>query len=123
MEDDLPVKEVVMESQNANMCYMCRAYSEENRPGFHPNEDRFYCEEHVREKNSELIDMFIVGVLDGHDGATAADKVAERLPSIVFNQCFLERRKVHDAHVTAFEDVETELAKTSSTAGCCANSC
>ncbi len=52
-----------------------------------------------------------------------SSQVAEKLPSIVFNQCFLERRKVHEAHVTAFEEVEAELAKTSSTAGCCANSC
>lgn len=120
--DSHEVKTILEDSKECDMFYMCRAYSEENRPGFHPNEDRFYCEEHVREKHSELIDMFIVGVLDGHDGAMAADKVAERLPSIVFNQCFLERKKVHEAHVAAFEEVERELSTTNSTAGCCANS-
>jgi len=64
------------------MYYMCRAYSEENRPGFHPNEDRFFCEEHLKKdvKNArrgkdgqpqEYVDMFVVGVIDGHDGSLA----------------------------------------------------
>ena len=73
--DSTEVKDIMAESQSLDLCYMCRAYSEENRPGFHPNEDRFYCEEHVRDKTSDLIDMFVVGVLDGHDGSMAADKV------------------------------------------------
>ena len=58
------------------------------------NEDRFYCEEHVKNKTSEETDMFIVGVLDGHDGVVAADLVAERLPTIVFNECFNGKAKV-----------------------------
>ncbi|CAD7936640.1 unnamed protein product [Amoebophrya sp. A120] len=121
--EPLTVKEIIRESHEVDMFYMCRAYSEENRPGFHANEDRFFCEEHVRSKNSELIDMFIVGVLDGHDGAVAADMVADQLPALVFNQCFLDQRKVHEAHVGGFEEIEKTLAKTGSTAGCCANSC
>ncbi len=76
---NLDVATVLQESQNVDMFYLCRAYSEENRPGFHPNEDRFYCEEHVKSRDSDLIDMFIVGVLDGHDGAAAADKVGALL--------------------------------------------
>eukprot|EP00392_Amoebophrya_sp_AT5.2_P014382 g14531.t1 len=117
------VKEIIQHSNQLDMYYMCRAYSEENRPGFHANEDRFFCEEHVRRKNSEQVDMFIVGVLDGHDGAMAADMVADQLPSIVFNQCFLDQKNVHAAHVAGFEDIEQTLSKTGSTAGCCANSC
>ncbi|CAD7959736.1 unnamed protein product [Amoebophrya sp. A25] len=117
------VKEILEESNKVDMYYMCRAYSEENRPGYHANEDRFYCEEHVRRRESEQVDMFIVGVLDGHDGAMAADMVADQLPSVVFNQCFLDKKKVHEAHVTAFEEIEKGLLKTGSTAGCCANSC
>lgn len=121
--DPHSVKEILLDSAAVDMCYMCRAYSEENRPGFHANEDRFYCEEHVKDKTSEQIDMFIVGVLDGHDGSMAADMVADQLPSIVFNLCFLDHKKVHDAHVQAFQDVENALGQTDSTAGCCANSC
>ncbi len=101
---------------------MCRAYSEENRPGFHPNEDRFFCEEHLKKSSKDMVDMFIVGVIDGHDGALAAEMVGEQLPPIVFNSCFRDLLKVHDAHKIGFQEIENNLLQTKSTAGCCVNS-
>lgn len=109
-----------------DLFYMCRAYSEENRPGFHHNEDRFFCEEHLSKNNAaekEAIDMFIVGVMDGHDGGLAAELVGEQLPPVLFHACIAEEKLVHDAHVRGFEEVEESMKKAGSTAGCCANSC
>lgn len=118
------VKEIMDVAQSLDtFTYMRRAFSEENRPAYHSNEDRFFCEEHVKTSGTDLVDMFIVGVIDGHDGAKAAEVCAEKLPSSVFSECFIKNRTIHEAHKSALEGVEKQLANSNSNSGCCINSC
>lgn len=121
--------------------FLCRAFSIANKPGHHGNEDRFFCEEHVLETTtspgrdhsggfiseahgappvattttSTSTDLFMVGVLDGHDGSFCADLVAEHLPVKVMNLLNTgdhdshgtsARMSVHEAHVLAFRECE-----------------
>lgn len=117
-------EDVVAAAANCRLAYMCRAFSQENKEGVHENEDRFFCEEHVNtQKGGGQIDLFTVGVMDGHDGALAADIVAEKMPSSVIHGCFQKKMSVHHAHVAACEEVEEIMKKLDSTAGCCLNSC
>lgn len=44
-QDPLSVDEIIAECAGIDMCYMCRAYSEENRPGFHGKKSHVYSEE------------------------------------------------------------------------------
>ncbi|CAD7963715.1 unnamed protein product [Amoebophrya sp. A120] len=69
--------------------FLCRAYSVPNKGKSHPNEDRFFCEEHIVNPPSTGTDMFMVGVMDGHDGAKCAQLVADELPSTVMQQLFV----------------------------------
>merc|ERR1712194_945044 len=67
--------------------------------------------------------MFLTGVMDGHDGALAAEIVSEKLPGLVLNKCLKgEQSLPHEAHVDAFQTVENIMKKQDSTAGCCVNS-
>ncbi|CAD7963297.1 unnamed protein product [Amoebophrya sp. A25] len=115
--------------------FLCRAFSARNKPQHHGNEDRFFCEEHVLEEASPnaaalngapcppaSTDMFLCGVMDGHDGALAAEVVAEQLPSRVMQGLFNERKSMHEAHVAALEVCERRMKQRRSTAGACVNS-
>lgn len=119
----MPYKEVVEAAEKVRFNYMCRAYSVENKEGVHENEDRYFCEEHVNTAQHDQLELFIVGVMDGHDGALAADIVARDLPASVINMCLKKKTSVHDAHIVGCQDVENRMKKTDSSAGCCVNSC
>eukprot|EP00391_Amoebophrya_sp_Ameob2_P001213 CAMPEP_0179005136 /NCGR_PEP_ID=MMETSP0795-20121207/13737_1 /TAXON_ID=88552 /ORGANISM="Amoebophrya sp., Strain Ameob2" /LENGTH=753 /DNA_ID=CAMNT_0020699565 /DNA_START=199 /DNA_END=2460 /DNA_ORIENTATION=- len=132
--------------------FLCRAFSIANKPGHHGNEDRFFCEEHVLETTAtstrssssrtvnalENTDLFMVGVLDGHDGSSCAELVAEHLPVKVMNLLNTGdhdhhdtrgRMSVHEAHCVAFRECEDLMRQKAAnavgrneTSGSCVNS-
>lgn len=105
----------------------------------HENEDRFLTHRDVHKpemvdfqtasvpklpKMEALpVDVYTIGVLDGHDTDAASDKVAKLLPGVMSRLLKEQKMPVAEAYVQAMAEIEDELKKHISTAGACVLSC
>lgn len=115
-------KEVIVRNSQVTMTYVARGYSEENRPGYHANEDRFFCEHHQTPKDSSFDNVYICGVLDGHDGSIAAETACEQISAIAYGH-IQKHVPIPEAFPKTMKDVEENLRALKMTAGCCVNTC
>lgn len=92
--------------------------SEQNVINAHKNEDRTVFFKSADAGKSSLPPFTIIGVLDGHDRAVAAEFVARRVGQRVLEH--IEATKdIEKSFVSAFASLEDELNKTGTTSGCC----
>jgi len=94
------------------------AYTALNWGARHENEDRVM---NFRDAHGDM-PFFTVGVLDGHDTASASDAVSRMLPGTVSRQ-LKAGRTLEQGYTVAMSETEDALKKLCATAGTCANCC
>jgi len=94
------------------------AYTALNWGARHENEDRVM---NFRDLQGDM-PFFTIGVLDGHDTASASDAVSRILPANVSRQ-LKGGRTLEQGYVAAMAETEDALKKLCATAGTCVNCC